>query len=117
MNSWKSERKNGCYNAKTILDQHIAIRGQQPIEATGSAEPDADDEYEPDANDAAEFTTKMQSNSEKPRFKVFKTSTYLFSVAISNSRREVDKDIVVHKSLKLRRRRLSLKPSRILLMF
>ena len=34
-----------------ILDQHFAVRGQR-IEAPGSAEPDADDEYEPDADDA-----------------------------------------------------------------
>ena len=42
-----------------------SVSGQR-IEAPGSGEPDADDEYEPDADDAdGEFTTKVQSNSEK----------------------------------------------------
>jgi hypothetical protein len=71
-----------------ILDQHFTVRGQR-IEAPESATPDADDEDET----AVEFTTKVQSNSEQAQFEMFKISAYLFSAAISDSRREVNKDI------------------------
>ena len=48
MISWKSERKNGCCmgtSSVNILDQHFAVILDQRIEAPGSAESDADDEY------------------------------------------------------------------------
>uniref|UniRef100_A0A7S0MI93 Uncharacterized protein n=1 Tax=Cryptomonas curvata TaxID=233186 RepID=A0A7S0MI93_9CRYP len=70
-----------------ILDQHFAVKGQR-IEVSESPEPGAADEDE-----AVELRADPRSSPEITQFELFKMSTYLFSVAVDDSRKMVDKDI------------------------
>ena len=77
----KQCKKTSRFN---ILDQHFAVKGKL-IEASEST-PD-------DEEVAIELRKTPRSDPDKARFELFKMSAYLFSMAVNDSRRMVDKDI------------------------
>jgi len=68
-----------------ILDQHFAVKGKR-IEIAESPESGAEDE-------AVELRADSRSSPDITQFELFKMSAYLFSAAIEDSRKMVDKDI------------------------
>jgi hypothetical protein len=71
-----------------ILDQHFALKCI--IEEQESISEDADE--------PVELRAGSRSNSDETKFQLVKMSTCLFSLAVNNSRRMIDKDIRTHRT-------------------
>ena len=77
----KQCKKTSRFN---ILDQHFAVKGKL-IEASESALDDEDV--------AIELRNPPRSDPDKAQFELFTMSAFLFTMAVNDSRRMVDKDI------------------------